>query len=110
MIRKLLRRAIDNVLRLETPSRRAPATIPVSQHGIRRTSISAGSRRTCEVLQEAGFKAYQNRQWQEAIREFEALGKYEEDKAARIFIERCRLYQESPPPPDWNGAFVLTKK
>ena len=59
---------------------------------------------------EAGFKAYQNRQWQEAIREFEALGKYEEDKAARIFIERCRLYQESPPPPDWNGAFVLTKK
>jgi adenylate cyclase len=59
---------------------------------------------------EAGFKAYQNRQWQEAIREFEALGKYEEDKAARIFIERCRLYQESPPPPDWNGAFILTKK
>lgn len=59
---------------------------------------------------EAGFKAYQNRKWEEAIREFEALGKYEEDKAAQIFLQRCRLYQESPPPPDWNGAFVLTKK
>jgi poly(A) polymerase len=58
MIRKLLRRAIDNVLRRDTPSRREPATIPVARHGIRRTAISPGSRRTCEVLQEAGFKAY----------------------------------------------------
>ncbi len=54
MIRKLLRR----VFRRTEPSAHEPATIPAARHGIRRTDISPGSRRTCEMLQEAGFKAY----------------------------------------------------
>jgi poly(A) polymerase len=54
MIRKFFRR----VFRRESPSAREPAVIPVSRHGIERTAISAGSRRTCETLQQAGYRAY----------------------------------------------------
>ena len=59
---------------------------------------------------EKGFWAYQNREWEEAIRQFADLLEREDDEAARIMRERCQLYRETPPPPDWNGAFVLTKK
>ncbi len=53
MIRKLLRR----VFRRAPPSHE-PALIPVARHGIRRTDISPGARRTCETMQQAGFKAF----------------------------------------------------
>ncbi len=53
MIRKLLRR----VFRREDSAPEL-AVIPVSRHGIRREHISSASRRTCEGLQQAGFKAY----------------------------------------------------
>ncbi len=55
MIRKLLRR----VFRVATaPAGIAPAVIPVARHGIHREHISAGARRTCEALQQAGHRAY----------------------------------------------------
>ncbi len=54
MIRKLLRRVF---LRGE-PAKRKAETIPASRHGIRRQQVSPGARRTCEALQQAGFKAY----------------------------------------------------
>jgi poly(A) polymerase len=62
MIRKLLHRAV-RVFRRPTPGPGArlshtSATIPVATHGIRREAISPGSRRTCDTLQQAGFKAY----------------------------------------------------
>jgi poly(A) polymerase len=53
MIRKLLRRVF-----LRGESRRKAETIPAEQHGIRRAHVSPGARRTCEALQQAGFKAY----------------------------------------------------
>ena len=52
MIRKLLRRVFQR-----GPSSKAE-TIPASRHGIRRAQVSSGARRTCETLQQAGFKAY----------------------------------------------------
>jgi len=54
MIRKLLRRVF---LRGE-PAKRKAESIPASRHGIRRQQVSPGARRTCEALQQAGFKAY----------------------------------------------------
>ena len=59
---------------------------------------------------ERGFWAYQNQQWDEAVRQFQDLIAREDDPAARIMAERCQAYRESPPPPGWNGAYVLTKK
>ncbi|MFY9328898.1 MAG: polynucleotide adenylyltransferase PcnB [Georgfuchsia sp.] len=54
MIRKLLRRVFGR----DVTSVGHPAIIPVSRHGIRRDHVSTAARRTCEGLQQAGFKAY----------------------------------------------------
>ncbi|MBP9217883.1 MAG: polynucleotide adenylyltransferase PcnB [Sterolibacterium sp.] len=64
MIRKLLHRAA-RVLRRgygtstnTTSTTGRPAIIPQSSHGIRPEALSSGARRTCEALQQAGFKAF----------------------------------------------------
>ncbi len=56
----MIRKFISRVFRGKTPARLTdqPVVIPVSSHGITRDRISSGSRRTCETLQAAGFKAY----------------------------------------------------
>ncbi len=58
MIRKLLRRAINVLRRVPTSPASGPAAIPLARHGIHREAISSGARRTCETLQQSGFKAY----------------------------------------------------
>jgi len=54
MIRKLLRR----VFKRGEPSPHPVEIIAAGQHGIRPEQVSSGARRTCETLQQAGFKAY----------------------------------------------------
>ena len=53
MIRKFIRRVF-----LRGAAKREPEAIPVSRHGVRREQVSSGARRTCETLQNSGFKAY----------------------------------------------------
>ena len=55
MIRKLLRRVFRST---PTPVATGPAILPPKQHGIVREQISSGARRTCETLQQAGYRAY----------------------------------------------------
>ena len=52
MIHKFIRR----VLRLGSGA--GPEIVPLREHGIGRDAISVGSRKTCEVLQQAGYEAY----------------------------------------------------
>ncbi len=54
MIRKLLRR----VFKRGEPYPHPVETIEARTHGIRLEQVSPGARRTCETLQQAGFKAY----------------------------------------------------
>jgi len=56
----VIRKFISRVFRGKPTAQRndEPVVIPVSSHGITRDRISSGSRRTCETLQAAGFKAY----------------------------------------------------
>ena len=54
MIRKLLRRVFSSDVAVAG----RPAVIKVSRHGIHRDHVSSAARRTCEGLQQAGFKAY----------------------------------------------------
>jgi adenylate cyclase len=59
----------------------------------------------------AGLEAYRRRQWQEATRAFaEVLQLKPGDRPAQVFIERCRAYTAAPPPPDWQGVFILESK
>jgi len=56
VIRKFISRVFGG--KKASASHHEPAVIPVSSHGITRDRISSGSRRTCETLQAAGFRAY----------------------------------------------------
>lgn len=55
MIRKFISRVLG---RKTADTASEPAHIGVKRHGIRRSDISSGSRRTVETLQQHGYKAY----------------------------------------------------
>jgi adenylate cyclase len=56
----------------------------------------------------AGLKAYRNREWDEASRAFrEVLHLKPGDRPAQVFLKRCLSFAKTPPPPDWQGVFVL---
>jgi adenylate cyclase len=60
---------------------------------------------------EAGFACYQSRDWEGALRRFgEALEIAPTDRPSRILLDRCRYYQASPPPEDWNGVWIMQEK
>ncbi len=57
---------------------------------------------------------YRNRDWDGTLRAIERGRKTDDGHALKylydLYEARIRLYQESPPPPDWNGAFALLTK
>lgn len=60
---------------------------------------------------EAAFQLYQAKRFKEALDGFKAVLEITPtDKASEIYIERCQNFIESPPPEDWDGVYVMTKK
>jgi len=60
---------------------------------------------------EAGLQLYYDRKFSEASVKFsQVLQKSPEDKAARIYLERCARYMVNGVPEDWTGVEILTKK
>jgi len=54
---------------------------------------------------------YKERKWDEAIQIFENVAAVDPDLyAAQLYIERCNNFKKSPPPPDWDGVYVMTSK
>jgi len=58
---------------------------------------------------EAALKLYQNRHFAEAKEEFSRLAA-EGDQTSDVFDFRCKQFMEEPPPPDWNGIWVMLRK
>jgi adenylate cyclase len=59
----------------------------------------------------AGLDAYRRQAWAEAMALFSrTLEAHPTDGAARTLLERCRIYQQSPPPPNWDGVFEMLTK
>jgi adenylate cyclase len=59
----------------------------------------------------AGLDAYRRQAWAEAMAFFSrALEARPADGAARTLLERCRIYQQTPPPEEWNGVFEMLTK
>lgn len=56
---------------------------------------------------EAAFVRYQARDFTGAIG---LLQTQTDDPPSRMLIERCRVLAEQPPPPGWDGSFLLTSK
>lgn len=54
---------------------------------------------------------YKERKWKEAREAFlKALEISPKDGPSALYVERCNLYLETPPGPDWDGVFVMTTK
>jgi adenylate cyclase len=58
-----------------------------------------------------GFQAYHQKNFSEAKALFQkGLEAHPSDPVCALYIERCEDYITSPPPADWDGVFVMTKK
>lgn len=58
-----------------------------------------------------GLQAYRSQEWETSAAAFErVLDLRADDLAARVFIERVRSLQETPPVGDWDGVFTMTTK
>jgi adenylate cyclase len=61
---------------------------------------------------EDAVKLYRGRKFAEAADQFESVRKEigGKDHLCEMYAERCGVYLEEPPPPDWDGSFKLTEK
>ncbi|KAB2923623.1 MAG: adenylate/guanylate cyclase domain-containing protein [Bacteroidetes bacterium] len=58
-----------------------------------------------------GLEAYKKRAWRSAVDQFnQALSIRKDDIVSNLYIQRSMLFVDNPPPEDWNGVFVMTKK
>jgi adenylate cyclase len=67
-----------------------------------------------------GLESYEKKNWDEAIGYFNQSKKLEiyrfsdeiktKTTPSDVYIERCQQFKETPPPVDWDGVYVLTKK
>jgi adenylate cyclase len=60
---------------------------------------------------ERAMEHYRNREYLEALPLFaEARRLDPSDGPTAVYLERCRELAESPPAPDWDGVYVMTRK
>jgi adenylate cyclase len=58
-----------------------------------------------------GLRLYRERRFEEAGRQFaRSLERWPEAAPARIFLERCRWFQDKLPPSDWDAVFRPEQK
>lgn len=56
-----------------------------------------------------GFSAYQQQQWNEAIRYFnQCLEVYPDDTVTPVMITRCQIFKKEPAKTDWDGIWRIT--
>lgn len=83
----------------------------VSIFELRGSGQPAGSEAEFLELYQAGVTAYRHQQWAEAARYFgECLRLYPEDGPVKLLLARIETYRRQPPPPHWDGVYVLTEK
>jgi len=58
-----------------------------------------------------GITLYKAQQWDDAIHVFEDIRAMEPNLyAVQVYIERCLDLKKNPPPPEWNGVYVMNTK
>lgn len=63
------------------------------------------------VKYNAGIEQYHKKSWTEAIAAFkEGLVVDPDNKACKLYVERCEYYSENPPPENWDGSFAWKTK
>lgn len=72
--------------------------------------ISEEKRRVLEYFKE-GRRLYTMQKFAEARDAFaKAIAIDKEDGPSRIYWSRCKHLIENPPPPGWDGVFVMKEK
>jgi adenylate cyclase len=62
-------------------------------------------------LFKAALVKFRQQKWQEATKSFEqVLELNSNDKAAKLYIERCAHFAANPPGDDWDGVWVMESK
>lgn len=60
---------------------------------------------------EKGFHCYHEKKFAEAITFFQKADELRNtDPLSQIYVERCEDYVQTPPPPDWDGVYVMKTK
>jgi hypothetical protein len=58
-----------------------------------------------------GLELYRSRKFQEAKDNFKkCLEIVPGDGPSEVYIDRCNIFSQNPPPSDWDGVFVMTTK
>ncbi|MDA7822093.1 GAF domain-containing protein [Opitutales bacterium] len=58
-----------------------------------------------------GYRAWNNGNWDQAIKLFKNVEKINpNDKAAKLYLDRCAHLKKNPPKGDWDGVWVMTSK
>jgi adenylate cyclase len=58
-----------------------------------------------------GIALYRELQWDDAVHIFkDIIARNPDLYAAQVYIDRCRDLKKNPPPPDWDGVYVMTTK
>jgi len=74
------------------------------------TAINPQQLQSLDLLNR-GLHYYRQQAWQAAQTVFAQLSAANpDDKLYSIYLERIRLYRQSPPPTDWDGVFTYTFK
>jgi adenylate cyclase len=74
----------------------------------------------CKELFEQAIEAYQQQEWERAIQLFTKSSELEyfapnddsfiHTNPSLVYLDRCEVMKENPPPEDWSGVNVLTSK
>lgn len=62
-------------------------------------------------LYQRGLDLFYARHWEESRQAFQHCLQLEaDDTVSQIFVDRCILLRDNPPPADWNGVFEMQSK
>jgi adenylate cyclase len=58
-----------------------------------------------------GISLYKAQEWDDAIKVFEDISAMDPNLyATQVYIDRCLDLKNNPPPPEWDGVYIMTTK
>ena len=87
-------------------------TVPIQVYELiaRKDRLTADQKKAFAAYAE-GLTLYRAKKFTQAIESFKnSLAVLPDDGPSRLYIERCENFIAFPPPPTWDGVFVMTTK
>ncbi len=85
--------------------------IPIKIYELQNNENNNIERKKIIEVFETALSLYRSRKLEEAIEKFENFLKlWGDDDAAKLYINRCKMFLKNPPPENWDGVFYATTK